>query len=91
MNLFIFLMINLFFMENISCARLLKPTAKGNEKEKSFLQRVEQFLQFSLDKIQQGKDLDKTDLRKLLFYMDQMSELEKKHKTPTVYWYSRQG
>jgi len=91
MNVSVIVIICLFFVENFLCARLLKPTTKGDKREKNFLQRVEEFLQFSLDKIQRGKDLDMAYLRQLLFYVDKMSEFEKKYKTPTVYWYSRQG
>ena len=80
------ILIILLIVENLSCSRL------HVSREKSIKSIITlEFVQYALEKFKQEQDIGTDDLRALIFYINQMRELEKKYKTPDVYWYTRQG
>ena len=80
--------INLILVENFICSRLLKSTEKGL---KSVEKKALEFLQYALDKFKHEQEYGADDLHALIFYINQMKNLEKQYKSPVVYWYTRQG
>ena len=88
MKILIILIINFILVENFSCSRLLVSREKSI---KSIEKKALEFVQYALDKFKHEQEYGADDLHALLFYINQMKELEKQYKTPNVYWYSRQG